>query len=350
MPRTWIAFLTISFFSVLSIASPLRAADLDHISGPFAYRNLAIYLVHGNNSTDAVPLTIDEALLKRTAKVYETGEVNALEIENLGDQPVFVQSGDIIKGGRQDRALSASVWVPPRSGRVRVGAFCVEAGRWSPRGGENGRAFSSVDSVLPSREAKIAMNSVVSLGALGRTAPAYTSRAQADVWRHVAKIQERLSNSLGVPVASTRSPTSLQLALESDELKKAEALYVQALQPAGERDPDVLGSVFAINGKLNSADLYPANGLFRKMWPKLINAYAAEAIGERGAAAFATPSIQTVLSFLGNAEDNVKAEKEITPDARLEIHESADVLYFETKSTSPSAAFPAWIHRGYLAK
>ena len=306
--------------------------------------------MHGKNSTDAVPLTIDEALLKRTAKVYETGEVNALEIENLGDEPIFMQSGDIVKGGHQDRAVSASVWVPPRSGRVRVGAFCVEPGRWSARGGEDGRAFSSVDSVLPSREAKIAIKSVDALGAQGRVAAAYTSRAQADVWRIVANIQKRLSNSLGVPVVSPLSPTSLQLALESDELKKAEVEYVQALQPAAERDPDVLGSVLAINGKLNSADLYPANGLFRKMWPKLINAYVAEAIGERDAATAAPPSIPTVVAFLNNAGNGAKVEKEITQHARLEIRESAGVIYFETKSTSASAASPAWIHQSYLAK
>ena len=27
---------------------------------------------------------------------------------------------------------------------------------------------------------------------------------------------------------------------------------------------------FAVNGKLNSAEIYPSNGLFRKMWPKLL--------------------------------------------------------------------------------
>ena len=86
------------------------------------------------------------------------------------------------------------------------------------------------------------------------------------------------------------------------------------------------------------------------MWPKLIKAYAAEAIGERDAVAVAPPSISTVVAFLVNAGDGVKAEKEITQHARLEIRESAGVLYFETKSTSGSAASPAWIHRGYVAK
>ena len=57
----------------------------------------------------------------------------------------------------------------------------------------------------------------------------------------------------------------------------------KALEQAGEKDDDVVGYVFAVNGKLNSADVYPSNGLFRKMWPKLLQASVTEAIGEKNA-------------------------------------------------------------------
>ena len=57
--------------------------------------------------------------------------------------------------------------------------------------------------------------------------------------------------------------------------------YLKALQKEGEKAGDVIGYVFAINGKLNSAEVYPSNGLFRKMWPKLLKASVTEAIGRR---------------------------------------------------------------------
>ena len=42
-----------------------------------------------------------------------------------------------------------------------------------------------------------------------------------------------------------------------------------------------MGYAFAVNGKLSTADIYPSNRLFRKMWPKLIKTAAAEAIAAR---------------------------------------------------------------------
>ena len=68
--------------------------------------------------------------------MYETGQVNELAIENVSpDRAVFVQAGDIVKGGRQDRVFSQDLVLKPRSGRVPIDAFCVESGRWRQRGG-----------------------------------------------------------------------------------------------------------------------------------------------------------------------------------------------------------------------
>jgi hypothetical protein len=62
-------------------------------------------------------------------RVEETGSVNELKIENLGDEDVYIQSGDIVKGGRQDRALTVSFILPKKSGAVpeAVRAFLADA-------------------------------------------------------------------------------------------------------------------------------------------------------------------------------------------------------------------------------
>lgn len=104
MSSTRSVALAAALLAVLSASSPLGAAEQGRISGPFVHQNLAIYLVHGAGSGGPVPLTLEEALLRESVKVHETGDVNALEIENIGGEPVFVQSGDIVKGGQQDRA------------------------------------------------------------------------------------------------------------------------------------------------------------------------------------------------------------------------------------------------------
>ena len=50
--------------------------------------------------------------------VYETQQVNELTGENLSTESVFIQDGDLVKGGVQDRII-----VPPKSGRRPVAAF-----------------------------------------------------------------------------------------------------------------------------------------------------------------------------------------------------------------------------------
>ena len=70
---------------------------------------------------------------------------------------MYVQSGDIVKGGKQDRVLMVSMVLPPNSGRLPIESFCVEQGRWQARGREDVSRFASADAALPSREAKLAM-------------------------------------------------------------------------------------------------------------------------------------------------------------------------------------------------
>jgi hypothetical protein len=346
MRRRWITFLGALLLTACITAGPSPAVAAERISGPFVHENLAIYLVHGSSSGGPVPLTLDEALAKKTANVHETGDVNSLEIENVGDEPIFVQLGDIVKGGQQDRALTASLLLPPRSGRTRIAVFCVEHGRWSGREGEDARTFSSAAMALPSREAKIAIRAPAP-----KAAGADTGRRQREVWSNVAKIQKLLSGNLGAPVASPRSQTSLQLALENAALVKAEAEYLAALEGTGEKDVDVVGYAFAVNGKLSTADIYPSNGLFRKMWPKLVRSAAAEAIAARSATdSEPTPSADAVGSFLKSAEHGAKTDQEVAHGLKLESRDGPKVLYLETKAASPSAPAAAFIHRNYLAK
>jgi hypothetical protein len=79
----------------------------------------------------------------KTVKVHETDDVNELAIENVGSEPVFVQSGDIVKGGKQDRCIATDFTLQPKSGKLKIAAFCVEHGRWQQRGSESAALFGS---------------------------------------------------------------------------------------------------------------------------------------------------------------------------------------------------------------
>jgi hypothetical protein len=352
--------LAASSLAFLSLGSTPRA-DEYRVSGPVVHENLAIYLVHGKSAAGPVPLTLAEALAKSAVKVHETGNVNELQIENLGNDEVFVQAGDIVKGGQQDRVLTVSLILPQKSGRIPIASFCVEQGRWSARGKEDVKTFATASAAIPSREAKIAMRAPVLAAAptayadptqgirggqvrAGRAA-SDTGDRQQQVWAKVRKVQDGLSANLGVPVNAAASQSSLQLALENEKLKDAQAAYLTALQRTGEKDSDVVGYIFAVNGKLNSAEIYPSNGLFRKMWPKLLQASVTEAIGHKNADSDPTPSSDVALAFLDEAAKGKASEKPLPAAVQLEVRDGDKVLYFETRR-----AGGAWVHRSYLAK
>jgi hypothetical protein len=352
--------LAASSLALLSLGNT-AGADEYRVTGPVVHENLAIYLVHGKSALGPVPLTLGEALAKNAVKVHETGNVNELQIENLGTDEVFVQSGDIVKGGQQDRVLTVSLILPQKSGRIPIASFCVEQGRWSARGKEDVKTFATASAVVPSREAKIAMKAPVLAAAptaygdpsasirTGQvrtaTGASDTGSRQQEVWRKVRMVQDGLSANLGVPVNAAASQSSLQLALENEKLKDAQAAYLTALQRAGEKESDLVGYVFAINGKLNSAEVYPSNGLFRKMWPKLLQASITEAIGHKNGDSDPTPSSDVVMAFLDEAEKGKSSEKSLTANVRLETRDAEQSLYFETRRPSG-----AWVHRSYLKK
>jgi hypothetical protein len=325
------------------------SSDAVRVSEPVTHENLTVYFIHGPSASGRVPLTLEEALAKRLVQVRETGSVNELEIENLGDDEVFIQSGDIVKGGQQDRTLMVSLMLSPKSGRIPIAAFCVEQGRWSARGQEDVKNFSSSAAAVPSREMKIAMKAPKAAPApsTGQRLGGYaadTSTRQSEVWDGVRKMQGILTDKVGTQVNAAQSPSSLQLALENDKLKNLQRGYLDALKAAGEAQDDIVGYVFAVNGKLNSADVYPSNGLFRKMWTKLLNASVTEAIGHKDAARETAPSIEAVTAFLTDAERGRASEKALNAELKLDTREGDKAYYFETTRAS------GWVHRNYLAK
>src|SRR5262249_41890695 len=124
----------------------------------------------------------------------------------------------------------------------------------------------------------------------------------------------------------------------------AQQAYVKALRAAGEADGDIVGYVFAVNGKLNSADVYPSNGLFRKMWSKLLAASAIEAISHKDKERGEAPAIQAVTASLPGGEGGTGSQKPFKAGVRLDTREGDEAYYFE-----PARA-DGWVHRNYLAK
>ncbi|HEY9405668.1 MAG TPA: DUF6569 family protein [Pyrinomonadaceae bacterium] len=318
-----------------SSANDAASAGDYRISGPYTHNNLAVFLIHGKDRLGGKTfLTLQEALKQRKVVVYETNNVNELAIENLSRyEEVYVQSGDIVKGGQQDRMLGVDLIVPPRSGRISIAAFCVEQGRWQKRGNEEVTRFSSSNERVATKELKIAANK---------------TKSQGEVWNKVAEAQGKLSAKVGSRVNAPISQSSFQLTLENRQVRETAAAYLKALSHVADGQRDVIGYAFAINGRVNSADVYAANALFLKLWPSLLKASAVEAIAEleRGRK-FDAVSASDVGAFLDDAEGGAATAKDVTKRVQMITRESKVNILFETRDRSAAGQ---WLHRSYIKK
>lgn len=317
-------YVTITFLAVCLVFLGAGSASADNnqtddyrITGPFIFRNLSLFFIHGeDNIRDENTLTLEEALKNKSVIVYETGNVGELEIENKSSWPVFINSGDIVKGGRQDRIIRYDVVIPPGSGKEKLPSFCVEQGRWSQRGGEEAAQFEISDKFAASKEIKLSAKS---------------AESQQRVWSEVDLLQDRLSGAANISVREGLSTSSLQLTLEHEAVDRLARPFVDFFAKQAGRHKDILGFAFAINGKINSADIYRSRELFRKLWPKMIEAASVEALANlKDGEEYSEVSIDSIISWLKTSDDLKSETKIINEATKMNIKEGESDIIFET--------------------
>ncbi len=311
-------------------AEPAREVAKLRVTGPYSHRNLHVYLIEAEQALAAPArklLPLERALRENKVVVRETGEVNQLIVENTSEEEVFVQAGEIVKGGKQDRVLGSDLVLPPKSGPLPIAAHCVESGRWSKRGSERAEGFASSQANVAAKALKLANY----------------KGAQGEVWEQVAKMQQKLQASVGADVRARESASSLQLSLEHERVQRSVAAYVDALAELPARHPRAIGYAFALDGALNSAEVYASHALFAELWPKLLRASAVEAVAEQRAGQPApAPSLQAVDTFLRQAEQG-GASRAAGP--RSVARESEASLLVETGDGASG-----FVHRAYVNK
>jgi ARG/rhodanese/phosphatase superfamily protein len=321
------------------------------LDGPYTYANLAVYVVRGGSTSDAREYrTLDEGLgagtvtvRERTQAGQDRAEVNTLEIENRSDTWVFLQAGDIVKGGKQDRTIMTDLTLAPRSGPQPIEAFCVEHGRWTPSA--SGLAFKDNPGIVSGARLKLAIQS---------------EKSQPRVWQEVASAEGRAvaaARAAGSPIAAGASGLSgtgtYNAIAENKELSGSRDAYVAALLPQVRTHTDAVGMAVAINGKVTSADVYASPALFRRLSRKLLDSYALEGLLARDASATVTaPTTQEVIAFLAKPSAAPAASETVGHSMQRSTRETDDMVMYEYRQAGPSAAAKqgAAVHQSYLKK
>ena len=134
------------------------------LPGPYTHRILSIYLIHrdGRNAgpapTTPVPMTLREALEQGTVKILETGNVRQLVVRNVGGREVFIQAGDIVKGGKQDRgpARAAGTARPAEPRKTSPGPSAAEHKRQQVEARRQQRRLDGLRKRIADLEGRIA--------------------------------------------------------------------------------------------------------------------------------------------------------------------------------------------------
>lgn len=227
----------------------------------FKFENLQLYPVRANQTFFKEHknlgnyLTLEEALKQKKVEIteYSGGTVNTLYIENVSKDTVMILSGEVVKGGKQDRVIAQDFILSPKSGKKDVSVFCVEHGRWqTQKGGDMSfKDYYSISSTDVRKAATVNKN-------------------QQEVWDKVAKTTSKNNVS-----TSTGTLTALE---KSGDLSKDLGRYTAHFKTAFTNQPDVIGVVVVTGDKILGCDMFATHDIFMKQYPNLLSSYATEAI------------------------------------------------------------------------
>ncbi len=307
------------------------------ISDPIKEQNLSLFILSGKENVEGNRYeTLSEAMKAKKVTVKETGSVNQLSIDNNSADYVFIHSGDIVKGGKQDRTISYDVIIPPRTKNIPLESFCVEQGRWQQRSDENVSSFSANTKMLSSRDLKLA---------------ARHEKNQGKVWSKVTEqktyLNQKLSTKTGyaVDVADNESDSSLQLALESEELKKSKDSIFEKLKTLI-KTPDAIGYAYAINGEIYGVEVYNNKQLFGDLWDKLLESVIIEAISKDGEKITSEVTKKDVMAYMNAVKNSDKATaKKLNKMTNFITAQNTNGnIVFSTEDLEKQK----WIHKSYM--
>lgn len=272
------------------------------VLAPETAGNLQVFGLRWSVPADLDYRTLDEAIASQTltvTEISEGGSVPTLKVSNRGESMVFLMAGEILLGAKQNRTLNVSVMVGGRS-EIPIPVSCVERGRW----GYQSRAFHGSGSSSHSRlRAAMAKDVLVNYRRIGRP-----ESQQGKVWQEV----ERKLASMG----SSSPSESLYQAYE-DRAEETRRLIDRLRVPA-----DCSGVAFAFGGRIAGVDIFDKPSTLAKLFPKLVEAYAIDAMESPGESAPVTrESVEAWLRGVKGAIGEPFDSPGVGRDLRLESPE-----------------------------
>lgn len=243
------------------------------------YENLRLYPIVAdrafinNNQSVGSFLNLPEAMQNSRFRVTEkkpygrgddSGAVNALTIQNKSQDTVFLMTGDVVRGGNQDRVLAMDMVVPPRT-ITDIPVFCVEHGRWTYHEPEEGQSEEAA------RNRKIfAFTGYYNVASNDIRKTIKETGNQQEVWN---KVDELTS------IHNAKSNTEAYAALEESEAyTQMRDAYLEHFRHRFDDRKGVIGVVAVSGNKVLGADVFGHPNLFQKQYESLLHSYITDAM------------------------------------------------------------------------
>src|SRR5262249_38468322 len=132
------------------------------------------------------------------------------------------------------------------------------------------------------------------------------------------------------------------------DLDSVKRQYLDELNPLLNGKTDVIGFAYAINGEINSAEVYNNKNLFRALWPKLLDAAVTEAVTElKLDHQFRPVRAEEIKTFFETALSGTVTEHRVWKSTRVKTCTTPTTVLFETLDMEADGA---WIHKSFINK
>jgi hypothetical protein len=198
-------------------------------------------------------ITLKEGLQKGLITIEERGEylvdnINVLMIQNRSGKDLFIKSGEIVMGGRQDRVFARDTIIRSSSKPAAVSVYCIEENRWSShekkfiyRGNTANGLQKLIDSV----------------------------NSQTKLWDEIRRLLKQNNQT------STSSYAAL---INNKKISDTTNAYFQYfLRELRRKDSSIVGVIASTGNKVLGADVFITTSLFYQTLPNILEKFAIEA-------------------------------------------------------------------------
>ena len=225
-------------------------------------------------------LLFEQAVADGAVEVHEigTGSVPSV-VATTKQQPVVIFAGDTITGGKQNRVINISVWLP--AGKVtELPVTCLEHGRWDPgiaaRFGAGRKADYALRSMMSHQVGEQRRRFAESASPGAPAAYAYAAD-QGKVWAEIGRRETR---------AGLHSQTAALHEVYEAEERDARPLAGAFPCPAG-----ATGLAVGVGGRIVAFELFDRPSTLTASWPRLVeSAVSAHLDHKRTVAAGVVPA------------------------------------------------------------